>query len=161
MNLFGLSAQNVQVIFNILLGATTAYIAYQQYQTNRFKVRMDLYDRRLKIYEETRKTLRQITGDANISVSNLYEFYGSTAETDFLFGPEIREYLDDIFKHGNQLRAANAQYRDATQQVPPGYDHNRITKIMKDELDWFIQQHKVAKDKFARYLSLGNIKGRA
>jgi len=42
-------------VFNALLtpviAGVVAYIAYQQHKTNRDRLRLDLYDRRLKVFE--------------------------------------------------------------------------------------------------------------
>src|SRR6266478_4973481 len=50
----------------------------------------------------------------------IVDFGASTAEADFLFGSEIRQYLDEISTRAGKLRSANVQYRDRTQTVPPG-----------------------------------------
>jgi hypothetical protein len=45
---------------------------------------------------------------------------------DFLFGPEIRKYGDEISTSAAKLRVANIQYKDFSQRVPQGYDHEKI-----------------------------------
>ena len=164
MSLWIWFTQNPQVVFNIVLGLTTAYIAYQQWQANTFKLRMDLYDRRLRLYQEVNKIVGIIVRDANVELPDLWAFVASTAEADFLFGPEIREYLEEIFTRGNKLRSANREYRDATQRIPPGYDHNRVVQEMDEQCSWFAGQltgqPNIAKQKFAVYLDVSQMKRR-
>ena len=40
-----------------VIAVVATYIAYQQWQTNRQKLNLERYDRRLHVYEEVRKIL--------------------------------------------------------------------------------------------------------
>jgi hypothetical protein len=74
----------------------------------------------------------------------LTNFHTATAEADFLFGPEIREYIDEIYAHGDQLLNAKRQYDHVTkhksQEIPPGYNHNEVTTVMWSEPMWAVHQ---------------------
>ena len=130
------------------------YIAYQQWQTNRQKLVLDRYDRRLKVYEETRRILSIILRDANASYDDLLKFRTSVSEADFLFGPEIPAYIDEIYKRGLKLHTWNSQYRDSFQAKPEGYDHTKVVNGMHSELTWLVEQFEPAKLKFRKYLDI-------
>jgi predicted negative regulator of RcsB-dependent stress response len=53
----------------ILIVAT--YIAWQQWKTNRQKLVMDHYERRLRVYEEVQRILRTICTDLKPSIEDL------------------------------------------------------------------------------------------
>ena len=138
-----------------VIAAVATYIAWQQWRTNRQKLELDLYERRLRIYEEVQKILRIIARDTKASLSDLLEFRTSVSEADFLFGPEIREYIDEIYTHSCNLGRWNDEYRDITQVHPEGYDHNKVVAEKHKELTWLVAQFEPAKEQFQKYLRLG------
>ena len=49
-------------------------------------------------------------------------------QVEFLFSAEIKDYRKALIAHGADLHAWHAEYRDATQEQPPGYDHNEVVR---------------------------------
>lgn len=137
-----------------IIAVVTAYIAYQQWKTNQQKLFLDLYDRRLKVYEEVRQILSIILRDAKASYDDLLKFRRAVSEADFLFGPEISEYIDEIYQHGVNLQYWCGEYRDFTQTKPVGYDHQKVCDGMRAELNWLTQQFEPSKQKFKKYLNI-------
>lgn len=137
-----------------LIAIVATYIAWQQWQTNRQKLVLERYDRRLRVYEEVRKILSIIMSDANATVEQLLQFRTSVSEADFLFGPEITEYIDEIYRRGVQLRYWNGEYRDCYQAKTDDYDHSKVTTAMHTELTWLTSQFEPAKLKFKKYLDI-------
>ncbi len=137
-----------------VIAIVATYIAWQQWQTNRQKLNLERYDRRLHVYEEVRKILSIIVRDANASTEDLLQFRTSVSEADFLFGPEIPEYIDQIYKRGINLWRWNKEYRDYTQKKPEGYDHKKVVDEMHKELTWLAEQFDPAKEKFRKYLDI-------
>jgi hypothetical protein len=144
------------------VAAIAAFFGIKQYIINRRKLDLDQYEPRLRIYKEVRRILGIVVRDAALKQSDLLQFYTSVAEADFLFGKEIRAYIDEIFKHGNELCRWVSEYRDYTQEMPADYDSNKVvenkwaeTKLAENkwaEIKWFNAQPEVAKRKFAKYL---------
>jgi len=137
-----------------LIAIVATYIAWQQWRTNRQKLNLERYDRRLRVYEEVRKILSIILRDANASTDDLLKFRTYVSEADFLFGSEIPEYINEIYKHGLNLWKWNQQYRDYTQEKPEGYDHNKVVEEMHNELTWLTEQFEPAKEMFKKYLDI-------
>lgn len=136
------------------IAIVTAYIAWQQWQTNKKKLDLDLYDRRLHVYEEVRKILSIIIRDAHASYEDLLAFRRVTSQADFLFGPEIPKYIDEIYQHGVKLEYWTKEYRDYTQPKPDGYDHDKVVAGKHAELDWLSAQFEPALEKFKKYLDV-------
>lgn len=137
-----------------LIAIVATYVAWQQWQTNRQKLILDRYDRRLRVYEEVRKILSIILRDAKASYADLLQFRTAVSEADFLFGPEIPEYIDEIYKRGVKLQYWCGEYRDYTQEKPEGYDHKKVVDGMHSELTWLTEQFEPAKSKFKKYLDV-------
>src|SRR5262249_1196899 len=122
-----------------IIAGIAVYIAYQQSQTNKRQARVALFDKRLAVFNNTTKLLREILRDARVHTDQLFRFAAETEQHLFLFGPDIAEYVDDLWKRGLELYAHGA----ANERF------DRQTEL----LDWFHQQIKLAADKFKPYMS--------
>jgi len=58
-----------------LIAIITTYIAYQQWQGNKLKLKMERYERRLRVYQEMVKMLKQC---ANGEIREFSRDYGGT-----------------------------------------------------------------------------------
>jgi len=147
-------AEVSKALLTPLIAIVATYIAWQQWRTNQQKLNLERYDRRLRVYEEVRKILSIILRDAKAGTDDLLKFRTSVSEADFLFGPEIPAYIDEIYKRGLKLWRWNQEYRDYTQAKPDGYDHNKVVEEMHKELTWLAEQFEPAKEKFRKYLDI-------
>lgn len=144
-----------QSLLTPLIAIIATYIAWQQWKANELKLRLERYKHRLRVYEEVKKILSLMCRDADVKLHDLFEFNAAVAEADFLFGPEIPEYIDEIFRRGAALENANKEYRAFTQGTPPpGYDHNRVVQEHSSQLKWLTEQFPTAKEKFKKYLDI-------
>ncbi len=137
-----------------LIAIVATYIAWQQWKTNRQKLALDLYERRLHIYQEVRKTLGLVMRDGSISLQILLEFYSSVSEAHFLFGPEIAEYIDEIYKHGTELGLLTEEREENQKHRQEDYDFKKAAAQIHLELAWFVHQSEPAREKFKKYLRL-------
>jgi len=147
----------LQGLLTPIIGLIAVYIAWQQWKGNQLKLKMDRYERRLRVYQEVVKMLKVCANGEIREFSLILEFGAATAEADFLFGPEIRQYLDEISTRAAKLRSANVQYRDLTQPIPENYDHEKIVSEIGTQTAWFVEQlveKSVAKNKFGKYLNI-------
>ena len=116
------------------------------------KLGLEIYERRRGVYNEVEKILRQISSYGDVSINDLSKFKSAVAGTDSLFGPEIREYVDEIYSHGLGLSQANSVFRIKTPQQSEGYDHNKAVKEQREQLDWLKAQLSGVRTKFNKYL---------
>jgi len=137
-----------------VIAIIATYIAWQQWKTNKQKLNLERYDRRLRIYEEVKKILTIIARDKGTTTEDLLKFRASVSEADFLFGPEIPKYIDEIYKRGLNLWRWNQEYRDCTQDIPEGYDHNKVVSEDHKEFTWLVGQFEPAKEMFRKYLDI-------
>jgi len=149
----------LQGLLTPVIAGTAAYIAWQQWKTNQRKLHLDMYERRLRSYQAVVGFLTLVLRDFKPEISEVIGFRAATAEADFLFGPEIRSYIHEVANHALHLRKAHFEYRDATQPIPPDYDHSAVVAEMAQNEAWFALQHDVAKEKFMGYLSVNREDG--
>jgi hypothetical protein len=145
--------QLLQALLTPAIGLLAAFIAWQQWETNREKLRLDKYDRRMRVYEELRKILSIVFRDDGATTDDLLRFRTSVADADFLFGQEIPEYLDQIYTHGLKLWELNEQHRNREDR-PVDYDLKKAAKEKHSELKWLANQFEIGREKFRKYLNL-------
>jgi hypothetical protein len=149
----------VQVFEGLLtpmIAITVAYIAYRQWQADKLKLAMERYDRRIRIYKEVAAFIAVTCRDFKPAISEVLQFARATAEADFLFPSQIRNYLDELRKRAIASQLVHNEYRDMTQPIPPGYDHQRVVNEMHEHSLWFVAQFDVALEKFRPYLNLND-----
>lgn len=137
-----------------LIALIAVYIAYQQWQTNRRKLELELYDGRLRVYQTVAQFVSNVVADASLEQQDLSDLWRNTAEADFLFGSDVRDYLKELTAHAIKLRKWNSQYRDRSQVPPEGYDHSKVSEGMDREVRWFADQSEEARQLFGKYLNL-------
>ena len=100
------------------------------------------------------KSSALVVRDGSINLQTLLEFYSSVSESHFLFGPEITEYIDQIYKHGTELGLLTEEREHSQTHRPESYDHKKAAPLIRMELEWFVRQSEPAREKFMKYLGL-------
>jgi len=131
-----------------------AFIAWQQWQVASSKLRLDLFDRRYKVYDATRKFLACIVRDASFTDAQLLEFYGGTSDAEFLFGPEVVDYIAVIRKRALGMRTHQKVY----EPLPVGDERSRHVQSEHDELLWLGEQLTAMTKTFTPYLGFSHIR---
>jgi hypothetical protein len=123
-----------QGLLTIIIGMIVAYIAWQQYKANVLNLRLARYDRRFKVYDAVKQFLSAVMRDARVSPEDLQKLGSALAESDFLFGREVQEYIDEVYRRGFQFRSANEKYDQTIQTAQ--FDPNIADQIDRDT-KWF------------------------
>lgn len=137
-----------------IIAIITTYIAYQQYKTNRDKLRFGLYDKRYAVYSFLKGFISQIIRNGTITPKRIFEYRRKTKESEFLFDKEITAYLEEVFKKTFELHAIHERYSP----LPVGDERSRLVDKEAELLSWFESQISVANDKFNKYLSFKDLK---
>jgi hypothetical protein len=151
----------IEEILKILQGLLTpviaivvTYVAWQQWKTNRIKLNLDRYDRRLRVYQEVVRFIIIGIRDANYDDDELLNFIPKVSEADFLFGEEVSKYIDELHQRACNLSRWNKEYRYDSQPKPEGYNHQRVVDEMHKEIDWVSSQREPARYIFKKYLNV-------
>jgi hypothetical protein len=147
----------LKALLTPVIACITVYIAYRQWKDNHLRLKMENYERCLRVYQEVVKMLQRINRDFAPEWNELLVFSAATAEAPFLFHEEIPTYIDEMFKRGNELRVANLIYRAGTEAPPRNIDeYQEALQNMHAQTRWFIDQIPIAKDKFKVYLHIAS-----
>ena len=144
----------MQGILTLIIAAIAVYIAWQQWKTNAMRLRLDTYDRRLRVYQEIKKILSLALRDGALKLEDLQQFISGAAEADFLFGPEIPEYVNEIYKRGLDLWSAHERRRVPREERPDNYDPKKLADEKNAALTWLTGELPHAKEKFKKYLDM-------
>jgi len=136
-----------------VIAIIAVYIAYRQYQIEKSKLNLELYDRRLHIYEEVKKIISIIVQKASAEPEEMFNFRSAVSEADFLFDSDITDYIQEIWDRGFNLIQNNQLY--SRSPSPQDYDHEAVTDAIHQECMWFADQFEPVKSKFKKYLTLG------
>ncbi len=120
-------------IIGVVIAAIVAYIAWQQHKTNRDKLRLDLYDRRFKVFDRVKIFVTDVFLEQRVSEEQLGQYRGATAEATFLFKDDILEYLKDVTKKAYELQRVNRAIKTNLSQEK----HRQATDNQRVLLKWF------------------------
>jgi hypothetical protein len=143
-----------QGLLTPVIGIIATYIAWRQWKTNHYKLKLDTYERRLQVYKEVIRYISVGIQDANYDNSELMSFRSKVSEADFLFGEEVSKYIDELHIRAVNLSRWKKEYRDYSQPKPEGYDHGKVVEEMHKELTWVSSQLEPARNIFKKYLDL-------
>ena len=132
-----------------IIGVAVVYVAWQQYKTNRKKFRLDLYDRKLKVFEGLTTLLQHIVRQNTATGVQVQQYKMATLEAVFLFNEDIVNYLNEVKSKVHKLQSAN-KIIDAKL---PAEKQTKASSEQSDLLDWFNIQLTKSTDKFREYMS--------
>ncbi len=140
----------LQSLTPLVIGSGLLYVAYQQHKTNRDKLKLDLYDRRLRVFHGVLTLLGNIAVKGRADLKDIQIFTRETAEVYFLFSKDIplQDHLEEIRLKANELWATHA----TLEGVPVGDQRNQIVGQQTELLRWLIGQFDVTRQKFKPYL---------
>jgi hypothetical protein len=136
-----------------VIAALAVFIAWQQWQTNRNKLKFELFDRRLVVYQAAQDLLSVVTGSGDVPSEKSFEFLMRTRAAKFLFDDEIDQYLyRELYAKAVALQTLNSELKD----VPVGDERSRLARERKEVFDWFAAQIEALDRKFSPFLQLGH-----
>lgn len=121
----------------------------------RADARLSLYDRRLKVFQAVREILAMMY----TVVSNdekLFKLLSETREAEFLFGAEIKDYIEDVYRHASRLSGAYKQLLAILGTAPPEA-RKRLADVESEEVKWATAEARVVAEKFKQYLDLSEV----
>jgi hypothetical protein len=143
-------------ILTPLVALLAIWIAFRQYQTQRYQVRLDLFERRMKIIEDVRTTLTEIdkhySGDGE--KINLELFRAAYRHSRYLFSKEIQHYLKTIDNRIGELEGIELKLKD---QTINSTQQNDLKQLKEKAIVWLRTQRIDHESKFSKFMTLNKI----
>ena len=149
-----ISASLLQSVLTAGVGLAVALIAIFQMKIAHDKLRLDLYDRRYKLYQATKNFVVVALGEQCCSYSQMFEFRRDTIDAVFLFGSDIVDYINQIDKRVVESRRIYESY----QPLPVGVERTRLCDEEQGHRLWLTEQLTAMTKTFTPYLGFSNIR---
>jgi hypothetical protein len=99
-------------IFSALLtpviAAIVAYVAVQQWRTNRLQLRLALFEKRMAVFNGMRKFIRIAVNQKPLELNSVIQLWEEVQNSKFLFGTDVTTYIDKVHENGGLLWATMA-----------------------------------------------------
>ncbi|MFK7848529.1 MAG: hypothetical protein AB8G77_24795, partial [Rhodothermales bacterium] len=105
-----------------LIAGIAIYVAWQQWRTNRQKLKLDLFDKRFAIFQSTRTFLSTVLRDGRVNREDLEKFRMGILDSVFLLDQGTSDYLWGLRSIGSKAIMYNTQLEG----VPVGEKRNEL-----------------------------------
>lgn len=135
-------AQWIQFVATGGIAVFAAFIAYRQWQTAHQRVVLDLFERRMAVYDGARAVISEIVREGSADTATFLRYAQATDRLPLLFGDDVVAYSDATRARINKLALhttmVQAQYDG---QIVPDYaDHVRAKARVFTELTKFYDE---------------------
>ena len=144
--------QIISSVGTLFIASVVVYITYQQHKTNRDKLRLDLFEKRYKVFRTLMEFLAFIFTFGNADPKKIMTFKADTNDSIFLFEEEISSYIEKVYDKAWEIHSANFKLehhkiREETQEQTDATFKNR-----EEVWQWFSNELKKAPEIFKPYL---------
>jgi hypothetical protein len=137
-----------------IVGLSVAFIGFQQWRLARHKFRLDLFEKRYRVYEAAAQFLSVIMAEANFRDEDLRMFTLGTRDAIFLFPKRITDHIHQIRCRALDMRLFQTQF----EHLPVGEERSTLVAQNTNELKWLLRQMKELATTFEPYLGFATIK---
>src|SRR5687767_14193406 len=92
-------------VLTIVVTGVGALIGYNQWRTAHQRVVLDLFDRRLEVFEEIEEAVKAVFYSGTVTPETFRTYVIGTSKARFLFGASVNDYLADLQKDFASLKA--------------------------------------------------------
>jgi len=117
-------------------------------------VALEVYDRRLPIYQTTMQFVREVVSDLRPELKLIMRFFADTDQALFLYDDSIAGYLDELFKKALRLHTVDLM---RTSMRTDDREPDNFMALVKEQTalaSWFIDQHAEIRARFAPFLRM-------
>jgi hypothetical protein len=142
-------------VLSALLTPTIAilgsFIAYEQWRTNRGRLKHELFNRRYEVYQSIARFMAKIVQTGKVEPGEDIVFLVNTKMAYFLFDKEVSEVTRQIYKKAADLYALVAVQGQVT-----GDDLTKNVKKQRELVDWFSDELGKIEARFDKFLRLSH-----
>jgi hypothetical protein len=135
-----------------VVAIVVVYIAYRQWLTAKDKLKLDLFEKRFKVYEASIKFISSIiNNNGMVSNEDMNDFIFNKNCSKWLFNEEIYGYLSEqIYERAIDLNVLNMELKD----MGEGDQRTNIAHNQGEIRKWFNSQYRILDELFYPFLRL-------
>lgn len=137
-----------------VLAAVGATIAYRQWRTSQNKLKLDLFDRRMLVYQSVRETLGHIAAHGRISHEQQLKYLIGIQTSHWLFGEELHTYLHETLWH--KIVDLDLYNKMSVRDDSNPEERTKHIHLEAATLKWLVGQYTVLDRMCANYMTLGH-----
>lgn len=143
-------------IFKALLtpaiGILAIVIAFQQWRTNRNKLKLELFDKRFAVFQATRSFLSSVLRDGRVTHEALETYRLGIIDSVFLLDSATSEFLWGLYKTG----LAAIRYNSSLEGVPVGEKRSQLVSQETAEVKKLTDEIGNLQNRFEKFLKLAH-----
>ena len=132
----------------IFVSIVVTIVQYAQWRTANQKVVIALHERRFTVYSQIEKAVQAVLREGEPDHEDMYEFTVGQSAARFLFGDDVRSYLQDLREHLAWLVSFNSPIIEASPQ------REQLIEEKYNRLKYFFEFFDRSPEIFAPYLRL-------
>tara|TARA_R110002110_G_scaffold413231_3_gene640315 strand:- start:3925 stop:4386 length:462 start_codon:yes stop_codon:yes gene_type:complete len=128
-------------------------IAYRQWRTAQNKLKLELFEKRLAIYNAATAFISSVMTSGKATDPQLRDLILGTKEAKWILSSEIAKYLDEqLYAKGVDLQCLSAELEG----VPVSQERSTNVHEQRNIKLWLNDQYRILDEKFAKYLSISH-----
>jgi len=135
----------------LVVGSFGTYIGFNQYRTNRDKLRLDLFEKRLEAYEKLQEYFNCLRRDARVDDKAIPILAEARYKSLFLFGNEITEHINEVWDKAFEMRRIELKLH-GSKALPVGEERAQVCYEKDELLQWNYAQQEDSPKRYAKYL---------
>jgi hypothetical protein len=155
--IFWYATESLKAITPIAIGLFAAWIALRQWRVQRLKLKLDLFDRRMRVYVATLDAVKSLVDDPKGSNEAYFDLVRATGDSEFLFEKPILEFLSSVLKDVREHRSLNRRIERAGETN----DLDRLSALDLEQNQVEINLEKkmaIVRDHFRPYLDFRDVR---
>ena len=113
-------------------------------------VSLEVFDRRVPMYRATIDFLRVVIRGDKLELDPIFTFASATDEALFIFDDHLAEYLSELYQRAVRLHGVYAMQQGVEPRT------RDLSQEWADSMEWFSEQFKEVRRRFAPYLRLAS-----
>ncbi|AMR77259.1 hypothetical protein [Cupriavidus nantongensis] len=140
-------------VATLVIGLIAGYIAWKQWETNRNKLKLDRFERRLAVYEAAGTLIGHVIAQARPTDEAMFKFLDDTRLAVWLFDEDFAEYLESLYSNASVLASllapSEALYGKPEAKAQQSEERKRLRQ-------WFLAQGDELKRRAKPFLKISH-----
>lgn len=132
-----------------LVAAFAGYVAYRQHRLGKEKFKLDLFEKRFRVFAGARLFLTHVLRNGNVTLNELFEYRAAIGEASFLFSSDLVDYLEQIYQRALKLQTDH----ETMAPLPRGDERSHLAQEIATDSGWLTDQLPELKTRFGPYMN--------